>query len=511
MKTVLKILAALVFLALLAVVRSEWLEHRWRASVEQTRRAVRQNNFRTDLADFDFTLAPEFHTRTALVLAAGVAVRGVLAVNEVQMRQRVGTNAAFAVSPVEPLEGRRTTNLWPELRQELAARDAQLDQACAALRAGPMKFHLSFGDDLRLPHLSDYRALARVLAVRAVLAMHDQNSNAMFTNLLALTRMASAWEPEPAEVSHLVRFSVLDLAEQALWESMQTDLWNEPQLAALQTEWESVRLLPHLPETFELTCASMTRLCGLVQKVRYSEEMGGWGSVLREAITAPRTGLPGLWAALKGYRAHAAYRDRDGYEEEKALLLHFAQRHEEAKRAVAALTWNEMRQIPGVTNAVPFRDPAQSRVATLMNLRSMTANAQGQGRSLLARAAEAESKRRIVITALALERFALQHKKYPQHLRELVPVFLPAVPPDFMDGEALRYRLENDGRYLLHSVGLDGVDDGGQMFVLTEFSPRRRPRAGGPRTDLVWPFRATQADVDWFEEQQKKFIPEVRE
>ena len=80
-----------------------------------------------------------------------------------------------------------------------------------------------------------------------------------------------------------------------------------------------------------------------------------------------------------------------------------------------------------------------------------------------------------------------------------------------MDGEALRYRLDAVGRYLLYSIGLDGVDDGGQMLVLAELSQRRRPRAGGPHTDLVWPFRATQADVDRFEELQQQIIPDVRE
>lgn len=511
MKIVLKILGVLVFLALLAVVRSEWLEHQLRASVEQTRRDVRQKKFRTDLADFDFSLAPEFHTRTALVLSAGLAVRGAQAVHEIQLRERVGTNVALAVSPIEHLEGRRSTNLWPELRLELAARAAQLDQACAALLAGPIKFHITFVDNLRLPHVADYRTLARALAVRAVLAMHDQQSNAMFTNLFALSKMVTAWEPEPADICHLVRFAVLDSAEQALWESMQTDLWNEPQLAVLQAEWESVQLLAQLPETFELNGASMTRLCRRAREERYSQKIDGWGTVLRTAITAPRTGLPNLWASLKGYRAHAAYRDRGGYEEEKALLLHFAQRHDEAKRAVAASTWHEMREIPGVTNVVPFRGSPQSLIASMMNLRQMSVNLQGQGRTLLARAAEAECKRRIIITALALERFALEHRRYPQHLRELVPAFVPAVPLDFMDGEALRYRREDDGRYLLHSIGLDGMDDGGQMLVLAELSQRRRPRAGGPRTDIVWPLRARQADVDWFEELQQEIIPEVRE
>jgi hypothetical protein len=67
-----------------------------------------------------------------------------------------------------------------------------------------------------------------------------------------------------------------------------------------------------------------------------------------------------------------------------------------------------------------------------------------------------------------------------------------------MDGQPLRYRLTDDGHFLLYSVGLDCVDDGGKMPVLrrqgapyANFRPGQREMG----TDLVWPLPASPAAV----------------
>ena len=84
-----------------------------------------------------------------------------------------------------------------------------------------------------------------------------------------------------------------------------------------------------------------------------------------------------------------------------------------------------------------------------------------QGQSLLGLAAEAEARRRILIAAIALKRYRGRHGGYPKALQELVPELLQSPPIDFMDGKPLRYQLTDDGHFVLYSVGLDCVDDGG--------------------------------------------------
>ena len=68
----------------------------------------------------------------------------------------------------------------------------------------------------------------------------------------------------------------------------------------------------------------------------------------------------------------------------------------------------------------------------------------------------------LALTACALERHWLAHGNYPEHLAELVPSYLDKVPLDIIDGQPLRYRRTDDGKFVLYSIGLDGKDDGGK-------------------------------------------------
>jgi hypothetical protein len=160
-----------------------------------------------------------------------------------------------------------------------------------------------------------------------------------------------------------------------------------------------------------------------------------------------------------------------------------------------------MQVLPGVTNALIFTSPYHSRLTAMINIQAMRTRFLKENSSLFSRAAEAEARRRIIVAALALERFHGKHGAYPQNLAELAPEFLKAAPLDFMDGQPLRYRLTEDGHFVLYSVGLDGVDDGG---VLAASAPDPRSRrlaamgmaATGPSGDIVWPPPATAAEVE---------------
>src|SRR5439155_20276039 len=83
-----------------------------------------------------------------------------------------------------------------------------------------------------------------------------------------------------------------------------------------------------------------------------------------------------------------------------------------------------------------------------------------------------------------------------------------ASPPiDFLDGKPLRYRRTDDGHFVLYSVGLDCVDNGGEMR-----QPRRRevpyevPSGFGFRQgpDLVWPRPASTAEVELLQQEEDR-------
>jgi hypothetical protein len=121
-----------------------------------------------------------------------------------------------------------------------------------------------------------------------------------------------------------------------------------------------------------------------------------------------------------------------------------------------------------------------------------------RGQGFLGLAAEAEARRRIIITAIALERYHGKHGSYPKSLAELEPGFLKNPSVDFMDGQPLRYRLNDDGHFQLYSVGLDCMDNGGEMR-----QPHRRnldfensnPFGQNLQEDIIWPLPASEAAV----------------
>ena len=95
-----------------------------------------------------------------------------------------------------------------------------------------------------------------------------------------------------------------------------------------------------------------------------------------------------------------------------------------------------------------------------------------------------ETYRGLTVAAISLKRYQLRHGKFPPNLDALSPEFFAAVPVDYMDGRPLRYRQESDGLLHLYSVGLDGVDGGGNPQLAAAW---RRYSGLWDGRDAVWP------------------------
>ncbi len=66
------------------------------------------------------------------------------------------------------------------------------------------------------------------------------------------------------------------------------------------------------------------------------------------------------------------------------------------------------------------------------------------------------------LTAIAVELYRRKHGRWPEALEELVPRYLPDVPIDRINGESIRYRVQ-DGRPVIYRVGVDRDDNGGHV------------------------------------------------
>ena len=70
-------------------------------------------------------------------------------------------------------------------------------------------------------------------------------------------------------------------------------------------------------------------------------------------------------------------------------------------------------------------------------------------------------KLRCAETAIAVQRYQLQHGSLPEDLESLVPEFMEAVPADPFDGQSLRYIQHDEGGFTVYSIGEDQIDNGG--------------------------------------------------
>jgi len=476
-------------------------------ALEQTRRALKQQGFKVDLAEFDLSTSQETRNRVAPLTAfqrmgRPFTPRG----NDIQLMEPAGSNMAIVVWKEAKLKTQSDEDLWPTLRERIDEERDQLDAACDALLSGPIRFNLTAqaGMAMLLPHLAPLRNLATILGDQAVLDLHDGMKDAAWTNLLAATRLVTAWEVEPTEIPHLVRFTCAETVFDVTWQALQSSGWSDEQLSALQQEWESVDFFKGLPETAAFRRAGTAAAC---QMDRQRPLMAGPVPVA-EYIRHPLEAL----AAYRYAKQERDYRNHGSYVDEKDLLLYYRDAELQLRRSIKAASWLEMRQLPGITNAVPFKSKYKSRSMAMLSVRQMPMMLQSEGRGLMGRGAEAEARRRLIIAAVALERYRLRHGAYPQVLTALVPEFCNKTPVDFMDGQPLRYRPTEDGHFVLYSVGLDCIDNGG---VMPQTQGRRRfltlsrnaPGIGPDwleGTDIVWPRPASTSETAAHEQQEQQ-------
>jgi hypothetical protein len=86
---------------------------------------------------------------------------------------------------------------------------------------------------------------------------------------------------------------------------------------------------------------------------------------------------------------------------------------------------------------------------------------------------------RLAIVACALERYLLEHQRYPESLGELSPQFLASTAMDPMTGRSWLYERTGNRAFRLYSVGRNGNDDGG-------LNTRGALRELSRKDDIAW-------------------------
>ena len=484
-KIVLFIVCGLVVYAAISHFVNAWRAKQLVREIANLRRTLREQGFKTEFDDFKITTDPVMRARLAALTALGYEPKLNTNGDVLDFRPIITDGTCKVIWKQDSLILGTNDYQWAGLRAALDKEQVRLEAACDAVLAGPFQSDLDLNKNAGLwnGNIGHLARISRTFGYLVILNLHDGNPDVAWTNMLAATRLATAWNVEPAFISHIIRATMVNNNFALTWQALQFNHWPDDRLAALQNEWQSADLFTNLSEILGLERVQEFHYC---QKLLPNPPTGTYpiSKIAKDLLDDP---------SLAFREAGQNYQDRhyrgdkvltDG----KNLLLYFRDRELELRHAIQSPTWAQMRAQPGITNPPAFASPTGG----------MKVLVEGGSRiafPLTAITGVAETERRILITAIALERYRGKYGAYPPILDPLTPEFLNTPLPDFMDGQPLRYRPTNDGHFILYSIGPDCVDDGGKPPPPD--APRFVTNQNGTysaltNVDIVWPPPATQ-------------------
>jgi hypothetical protein len=326
--------------------------------------------------------------------------------------------------------------------------------------------------------------------------LHRGGAAAAATNIHVMISLGKEWY-EPLLISQLMRIALAQITFNAQWELLQADGLSDSQLALLQEDWEKLEFVHPMEKTIgmERALAEIT-----IAKWRNTPDLskvvwGGFGS----SSSAGSSGdwlddLKEIGKSAKEHVAESFWRKSWSYDDELRMfqsdqvfikMIRQIQTDGFFKNAMAEN--NRKLKAMGLDRPAEnwLRDKLDDKMRELFDYGSLSLT--------LGKVLSAETAKQMAITAIALKRFSLKHKHFPENLTELTPEYLPVVPRDPVDGKPLRYYLNSDGTFTLYSIGKDARDGGGDP---NSVSGKSRNWFEG--RDVVWPQPATAAEIQSF-------------
>jgi hypothetical protein len=388
------------------------------------------------------------------------------------------------------------TNSWEQVECELRMYQPVLSEIPRLIECPTMDFHLDYavGPSLLLPHLANFRKAAQLISAAALSDLHSGDATTAATEVQGIVALSKGLRDEPLVISQLVRIAVAQIAFNNTWELLQAPGLTDPQLGALQAEWEGLDLNRPAEEALTMerafmghTVADMRSSSAAFRSILGMGGGGGSGNNWFEALGGATVSkvTEGLW------RFSWSYTDElRALQGEQVLVesIRGAQRNASFKEA---LDQQKIRlQQLGFPTDGGDRESGRSPGYELQWLWSQSVTSlQRFPHRVLA----AEAARELAVTAIALKRFSVRHGNYPPDLSSLVPEFLPSIPRDPVDGEPLRYRVDPPAGFWLYSIGEDGQDDHADATPASGEDPKSLGWHKG--RDWVWPQPASAAEI----------------
>jgi hypothetical protein len=402
--------------------------------------------------------------------------------------------------------GSESTNSWEDVEAAIALNEPAFELLGQLIDHPSLDFQLDYRGGfaaIAFVHLTELKRATQTLTAATLCDLHRGDCNSAARRIRTSLALLKGDSNERIIISQLVRIARAHIAAPATWEFLQAPGINEAQLATLQHDWSELEFL-HSAEG----SLAMER----VMFQQMFDSMRQSSAVFRQQITVfGPAAASGSWfqrfssaAVLKTkeslWRAALSYPDQlRGLKGQQALIEGI--RKAEREHCFAGAFEQQNQQLTGL-GLTPRNEDSESWLAKLdeLDFASFSKTAVLSLERFIHRVYSAEATRQIVVAAIALKRFQLRHGALPASLAELVPDLVPEVPRDPMDGQPLRYRLKEDGSFLLYSIGDDGHDDGGDASSTQNYLSFTWQRG----RDLVWPQPATAEEVQKYFESKKK-------
>jgi len=398
-----------------------------------------------------------------------------------------GPGRAFVFSqltnwPVELRSGKRrwVSNVWDEIEPLIDPNRDDIRILWEAATNGVIVPELAIEKNhvnLKLPHLTSLRYAFRLAQIAALYDLREGHREDALEHLLGATRLLVKYDSEPFLVSQLVRNGCAEILSKAIWDALQYPGWTDAELDELQLAVASVKFVEP-----SVVAMHMERALGF--KVwQLSVAQPGYLAIYSGSGGTPPTLLSAIAGILDGsgnagnlpeVMMGSVWGVSDAYYDGRFFLDSFQSNVVAIQRAVVS---RSMMAAKFHTPAIP-----KGYILSAMMLPSLE--------KMWLKTVAAETRKSLVVMAVAIKRYQLKYGKIPKESVELVPEFLTEIPVDWFDGKAVRYAPEVGHDFRLWAVGRDGIDgiDGGGVSVATNKSPMFDQ-------DMIWPMPATADEV----------------
>ena len=367
---------------------------------------------------------------------------------------------------------------WEEIAGELKKFEAPLAEIRQALR-DPDRDWTAGTNALDLIAV---RMAAQWLSLSAISRLQQGQLEKSLQDLEAVAGLARINGARCALVDQMFCVAVTGLGLATTWEALQASGWSDSQFQRLGAAWETVDVANAAEKGAVGELAGAEELWATMRQADSFRVASNWVPMPFEDASGATTPLQTFFVQ---YIYYPAYR-MTGIDADELRYLRTMQESLQSIRSLkAGRSWSEARQKLEET-MTSFR--AMTGFPAIW-LYPVSSSAVPNLLKAFETSTRMENERQLALAAIALARYKLAHGVVPASLHALVGEYLPAVPRDLMSGNGLGYHLSAGGDPVLYSVGMDGLDDGGDP------SPSQGKNYGlWEGSDAVWPSLAPETN-----------------